>query len=104
MVIPDDRYSCFLETDEEHAFFDGWLIEFSDYDVVSLICPRPLLVQHGKQDRIAHWPYVREEFDKSKIHYDKLGIGERIGIDIHEGGHDVVIESGFNFLNKWLKK
>src|SRR5947207_1176118 len=50
MVIPDPRYSCFLETPEEHAFFRGWLIEFTDSDVVSLICPRPLLVQTGKND------------------------------------------------------
>ena len=25
MVIPDKRYSCFLDTKEEHAFFHGWL-------------------------------------------------------------------------------
>ena len=103
MAIPDEKYSCFLDTKEEHAFFDGWLTEFSDYDVVSLICPRPLLIQHGKQDGIAHWPYVQEEFDKSKLHYDNLGIGNRIDIDIHEGGHDAIVESGFDFLEKWLK-
>ena len=48
MVIPDKRYSCFLETKEEHAFFNGWLIESSDSDVVSLICPRPFQVQTGE--------------------------------------------------------
>ena len=25
MAVPDPRYSCFLETLEEHAFFRGWL-------------------------------------------------------------------------------
>ncbi|MCL4193707.1 MAG: hypothetical protein KJZ87_18360, partial [Thermoguttaceae bacterium] len=48
MVIADKRYSCFLETKEEHAFFDGWLTTFTDSDVASLICPRPLLIQTGK--------------------------------------------------------
>jgi len=103
MVIPDQRYSCFLETKEEHAFFRGWLTEFTDSDVVSLICPRPLLVQTGKKDGIAWWPQVIEEFDASKEHYQKLGIAERIEMDLHEGGHVIRVESGVPFLEKWLK-
>ena len=102
MVIPDSRYSCFLETAEEHAFHDGWLTEFTDSDVVSLICPRPVLVQTGKQDRIAHWPQVMEEFAVARSHYEKLRIEEHIQIDLHEGGHEPRIESGVKFLVKWL--
>ena len=103
MAVPDPRYSCFLETKEEHAFFNGWLTEFTDSDVVSLICPRPLLIQTGKQDRIAHWPQVVEEFEASREHYEKLGIAERIEMDLHEGGHVPRIESGIRFLSRWLK-
>ncbi len=102
MVIPDPRYSCFLETKEEHAFFRGWLTEFTDSDVVSLICPRPLLIQTGKQDRIAHWPQVVEEFEASKAHYDELGLGERIEMDLHEDGHEPRVQSGIRFLSRWL--
>ncbi|RJP31166.1 MAG: hypothetical protein C4527_08385 [Candidatus Omnitrophota bacterium] len=104
MVIPDERYSCFLETTEEHAFFRGWLTYFSDYDVVSLICPRPLLIQAGKQDRIAWWPQIIEEFTLSMAHYERLGILERIDLDLHEGGHEVMVESGVEFLDRWLKE
>lgn len=104
MVIPDPRYSCFLETKEEHAFFDGWLTEFTDSDVVSLICPRALLIQTGKLDRIAHWPQVVEEFDASRAHYEKLGIGDRIQIDLHEGGHEPRVRTGIAFLTRWLKE
>ena len=104
MAIPDPRYSCFLETKEEHAFFSGWLTEFTDSDVASLICPRPMLVQHGKKDGIAHWPQVMEEFEASREHYRKLGMADRISIDMHEGGHEIRLESGLPFLNKWLKK
>lgn len=104
MAIPDHRYSCFLETKEEHAFFNGWLTEFTDSDVVSLICPRPLLIQTGKQDRIAHWPQVVEEFEASREHYEKLGLAERIEMDLHEGGHVPRIESGIKFLSRWLKE
>lgn len=102
MAVPDPRYSCFLETREEHAFFRGWLTEFTDSDVVSLICPRPLLIQTGKQDRIAHWPQVTEEFEESRKHYEKLGLGERLEIDLHEGGHEARVESGVKFLRRWL--
>lgn len=102
MVIPDARYSCFLETTEDHAFFTGWLTEFSDHDVVSLICPRPLLIQHGKKDGIAYWPQVLEEFDLSRSQYEKLNIADRIQIDLHEGGHEAIIGSGVAFITKWL--
>ncbi len=102
MVFPDSRYSCFLETKEEHAFFQGWLTEFTDSDVVSLICPRPLLIQTGKQDRIAHWPQVVEEFEASRAHYEKLGVAERFEMDLHEGGHEPRVRSGLEFLSRWL--
>jgi len=102
MVIPDERYSCFLETREEHAFFDGWLTEFTDSDAASLICPRPLLIQTGKKDGIAHWPQVIEEFEVSRTHYEKLGIAEWIEMDLHEGGHECRLESGLRFLTRWL--
>jgi hypothetical protein len=104
MVIPDERYSCFLETEEEHAFFRGWLTEFTDSDAVALICPRPLQIQHGKQDGIAWWPQVIEEFNASKTYYEKLGIEERIDLVVHEGRHEIELESGIRFLNKWLKR
>lgn len=104
MAVPDPRYSCFLETDEDHAFFQGWLTEFTDSDVVSLICPRPLLIQTGKLDRIAHWPQVVEEFEQSRAHYEKLGIADRIEMDLHEGGHEPRVETGIAFLTNWLKE
>ena len=102
MVIPDKRYSCFLETKEEHAFFRGWLTEFSDHDAVALICPRPLLIQTGKADRIAHWPHVVDELNLARRHYERLGIAERIDMDLHDGGHEARVESGVRFLRRWL--
>ncbi len=104
MVIPDKRYSCFLETKEEHAFFDGWLTAYSDSDVASLICPRPLMIQTGKKDGIAWWPMVLEEFEAAKVYYRKLGIEDRIEMDLRDGGHETHVESGVRFLTKWLKE
>jgi len=102
MALPDDRYVSFMVVDEEHAFFRGWLTEFTDYDAVSLICPRPLLIHHGKNDRIAYWPQVVEEFETAKSHYERLGISERIDIEIFEGGHEARTETGIPFLIRWL--
>jgi len=103
MVIPDDQYSSFIVTKEDYVYMTGWLEEFRDDDVVSLIAPRPLQIQHGKKDRIAHWPQVMDEYERSKEHYKKLGIEERIDMVMHEGGHEAIVEPGISFLSKWLK-
>jgi dienelactone hydrolase len=102
MAVPDERYSCFLDTKEEHAFFRDWLTEFTDSDVASLICPRPLMVQHGKKDHIAWWPQVVEEFEAGKQHYRKLGVEDRIALDLHDGVHEIGLESGMAFLKKFV--
>ena len=87
-----------------YEFYSVPYTEFTDSDVVSLICPRPLLIQHGKKDRIAHWPQVVEEFELSKTHYEKLGLANRIELDLHEGGHESLTTSGIRFMNTWLKE
>lgn len=102
MAISDQRYSTFLDTQEEHAFFQGWLTEFTDSDAIALICPRPVLIQHGKRDRIAHWPDLVPEFEAAKGHYEKLGIADRISLDLHEGLHDARPDTGIPFMKRWL--
>lgn len=101
MAVPDERYSSFSPR-EEHAFFNGWLTEFSDDDLVSLIAPRPLMIQHGKNDNIAHWPQVVEEYEEAMVHYHKLKMPERIELILHEGGHEAIVEEGVQFLTDWL--
>jgi len=102
MAVPDERYSSFSPR-EEHAFFNGWLSEFSDCDVVSMIAPRPLMLQHGKKDNIAHWPQVVEEYNKAAIHYQNLNMPQRIELTLHEGGHEAIVEDGVRFMTTWLK-
>jgi predicted esterase len=102
MVVDDPRYSCFLSTTEEHIFIPGWLREFTDSDLVSLICPRPVFVETGKADGISWWPQVVEEFKAATQHYIALGIGERIEMDLHEGGHIIRLVKSMPFLKKWL--
>lgn len=100
MVLPDKRTSFW--PNETHAAFSGWLTEFSDKDLVSLICPRPLMIQTGKKDPIGYWQQITGEFNSAKIPYQKLGIGDRISLLVHEGGHEPVADEGVKFLTKWL--
>lgn len=102
MAIEDPRYSCYLPLGEEHIFVSGWLREFGDSDIVSLICPRPLQVQMGKADGIAWWPLAAEEFELAAGHYRKLGMADRIELDLHEGGHEIDAETGIAFMRRWL--
>ncbi len=102
MVVDDFRYSCFLSTAEEHIFIPGWLTQFCDSDLASLICPRPYMPQTGKCDGIAWWPQVVNEFERTKAHYEKLGVGERCEMDLHEGGHEIRVEGALPFLRRWL--
>jgi len=103
MVVDDPRYSCFLSTEEEYVFIPGWLREFGDSDLISLICPRPVQVQTGKGDGIAWWRLVVEEFERSAEHYRRLGLADRAELDLHEGGHEIDYDAGLAFLERWLR-
>jgi hypothetical protein len=46
---------------------------------------------------------VLEEFKLARSLYEKLGVGDNIQIDLHEGGHEAIIESGVTFMTRWLK-
>ncbi|EON75294.1 hypothetical protein ADIS_4207 [Lunatimonas lonarensis] len=102
MAVPDERYSSFSPR-EDHAFFNGWLTEFADEDLVSLILPRPLMIQHGKKDNIAHWPQVVDAYEKAALHYQRLRMPERIDLILHEGAHETIVDEGVQFLTIWLK-
>jgi len=102
MVHADSRYRCYLDTDEEHVFIPGWLPDFSDSDLVSLICPRPFMAQTGKGDPIAWWTFVEAEWKKTKRYYKKLGIGDHAELVIHDGGHEMRSSYTIEFFRKWL--
>ncbi|MGC9317502.1 MAG: hypothetical protein ACP5KN_05630 [Armatimonadota bacterium] len=102
MIVDDPRYSCYLSTAEEHIFVPGWLREFCDRDLVSLICPRPIMSQTGRADGVSWWPWVVEEFEAAREHYERLGVAERIELDLHEGGHEIRVVTGLGFFQRWL--
>lgn len=102
MIVDDPRYSCFLSTTEEHIFIPGWLRDFGDSDLISLICPRPLLIQSGRGDGISWWPQLEVEFQAAHSHYARLGLGDRLEMFMHDGGHEIDVPSGLDFLARHL--
>ncbi|MFD1628320.1 alpha/beta hydrolase family protein [Pseudopedobacter beijingensis] len=104
MAIEDDKWSNFAKYGEEYAYLTGWLTEFSENDLVSMVCPRPMQIQHGKKDNIAYWPDIIKEFKASKVHYDKLGLANGMELVLHEGGHEAKVAEGLSFLKKHLGK
>jgi len=102
-VIPGgDRYRAYIDTIEEDRFYWGQMLEFSDSQIVSLICPRAFMVEAGKQDQAAYWEMAVEEFERARAVYDALGIGDRIALCVHDGGHIFRCVESLEFLKEWV--
>ena len=43
-----------------------------------------------------------EEFERGREYYERLGIGDRCDLCLNPGGHEVVVDSGLEFIAKWL--
>ncbi len=104
MMVEDPDYSCFLSTEEEHAFLPGLLNGFSDRDLVHLICPRPLLIQTGRYDPVSHPPLVEQEARAARVPYERLDLKDRFEWDLFDGDHEIHKETGLCFLEKWLQR
>jgi dienelactone hydrolase len=102
MVKPSAHYTAYIEVVENYAFFSGQATEFADADVCSLVCPRPLHIEQGREDRVAYWKMAQEEFQTVQEYYRKLGLAERATFEVFEGGHVVAGKGAFTFLEKWL--
>ena len=50
LVVSDDRYTALIDTIGTDKFIHNLLTEFSDWDIASLICPRPLFFEAGRRD------------------------------------------------------
>ena len=97
-----DRYVAYIDTIEEDRFYWGQMLEFSDWEIVSLICPRAFMVEAGKQDKAAYWEMALEEFGRARGVYDALGIADRIQVCLHDGGHIFRCIETLDFLRQWV--
>ena len=102
VVSGGENYTAYIGTDEEDKFFAGQLLEFSDSDIASLICPRCVFVEAGKDDKAVYQPMAVEEFRKLEAIYEKLGIGDRAQIELHGGGHEINFAGAVEFLSRHL--
>lgn len=103
MVTPSPNYTAFIETAEDYAFFYGHFLQFTDADVVSMICPRPVFIEQGRRDRVAHWQMSRQAFEPVKVIYTQLGVGDRAEYSVFEGPHEIHGVEAFQFFARWLK-
>lgn len=101
-LIPGEHYTCYLRTEEEEKHFAGQLSEFADSDIASLICPRAMFVEAGKQDGAVYWELALKAFDEVKEIYKRLGIPEKAEIGVHDGGHECRGIESIAFLDRWL--
>ena len=104
MVTPSDHYTAFIQTPEDYSFFWKHAKLFTDADVCALICPRPVFIEQGRQDKVAYWEMSQKAFNEVKAIYDKLGIADRAVYSIFEGPHEIHGTEAFAFFDKWLKK
>ncbi|MYB77842.1 MAG: prolyl oligopeptidase family serine peptidase [Chloroflexi bacterium] len=101
--VESEHYRAYVTTDEFHQYYLGQLLEFSDADLGSLICPRPLFIEQGTQDRAVYYKEAEVEFARLHTHYARLGLGDRCVLGIFEGRHEIYAKESFPFLDKWLE-
>lgn len=103
MVTPSPHYTAYIEVPEDYAFFERHFLEFSDADICTLICPRPLFIEQGRQDRVAYWDMAQKAFGRVQECYGKLQAGDKAVFHIFEGGHMVHGDEAIRFLTKHLQ-
>jgi hypothetical protein len=73
-----------------------------NHQVMALIAPRPFLVMGGESaDGNASWAFVKE----ARSVYALLGVGDRIGLYNHKGGHSFpqpARQLAYKWLDHWL--
>ncbi len=72
----------------EHQFF-GFLNEFGDAEIASLIAPRPLIIESPIDFPKVPVNTSSSEFERAKIHYDNLGESDKINFLTPPGGTNI---------------
>ena len=75
---------------------------FNHAEMAALIAPRPFMVEHGYQDRVAPTEWVAAEYAKVRRLYFRLGVPERTAIFSFDGPHMVMGTETFSFLHRVL--
>lgn len=104
MVKKSPHYTAYIDTNEEDKHYFGQVLEFSDSDIGSLICPRPIFIEAGTNDGAVWVEMAKQEFEKLRYHYEQFGIEDRVEMGIFEGGHEIRAIESLAFLDRWLNQ
>ena len=75
---------------------------FGLVQTVGLICPRPLMIQNGREDPVIPIEGARRAAPMAASYYQKLGIEDRFTYFEHPGGHEFHNESILDFFGRHL--
>jgi cephalosporin-C deacetylase-like acetyl esterase len=79
------------------------LARFGDAELAWMIAPRPLMIEAGTKDNSVNIDFAREEFQRVREVYGRLGAGDRAEFAAFEGPHQIDGARSFPFLDKWLR-
>ena len=71
-------------------------------DIASLIAPRPLLIQNGREDRLYDLAAVKTGFSHVAGAYSGIGSADAVALDLFDGGHRFVHEGPEAWVARWL--
>ena len=102
--VASTHHACsFMNTIEwEMPYFDMGRT-FSYAELVTLLAPRPFMVERGHADGVAPDEWVASEYAKVRRLYDRLGIGDRTAIEFFNGPHTINGQGTFAFLHRQLQ-
>jgi len=100
--VQEFRYeSDELRVPTDFRFMDRFSL-FRDTEVAALICPRPLMIQAGKNDDAEHRDMGIRLAPDVRTYYTQLGLGDRFQFVVFQGGHEFDDASAWEFVSKHL--
>lgn len=83
---------------------DGWIDELVPaMELLSLICPRPVQIQHGGADEVVPPDVARAVARPAALSYDRRGAGDSFEyVEVAGCGHEFVEEPAWQFLHRHL--
>jgi hypothetical protein len=97
----DSTYSYMFTMEYEMPEWDlGHTFNYAE--MAALIAPRPFMVERGHSDGVAPDEWVAYEYAKVRRLYDRLGLGDRTGIEFFNGPHTINGKASFDFLENHL--
>ncbi len=102
--VATTRGSFSYQVTKEYEIYEWDLGHRFNYaEMAALIAPRPFMVEYGYKDGIGTAEWIGYEFGKVRKHYDLSGLGDRLGIDLFDGVHEINGAKTYPFLDKHLK-